>query len=575
MNNENSTNNSFEHRPVGGQDGSSYQSSGMPYQASGSANTHGDSTGSPGNPGNTATTGNVHNASTSPGERDANPTESTYRINYGQAPSPNTSRFPSATFDQQTSHYPPTDNYPTSNGPQTASSGTGFYGSRPGASAGYPGQGGGQGGPGYQGPAGNSAYPSSNPHQFHNGYSSYPGPWVNAAHGGTVPPTGTIPGQKPHREKRRWSTALLGLTAAFSMLFGGVIGSQLDTIFGSESSPTQAQDSQPRQNPQAPQTDPGTGQNIPGQQGSQATGLDAGSIVDSAPGVVLVNTHLYYGAGAGTGMIISSDGLMITNYHVVSGSEDVQITISDTGETYTANVLGHDATHDIALLQIEDAKNLETVKTNTKKLQIGDEVSAVGNGSGQGYLTQLDGSILALNETITATDAASPTDGEVLTGLIVTDADVVPGYSGGPLFNSNGEVVGVTTAASRGVTTDQVNGYAVPISTALDIADQIKSDKPSDTVRIGKNPALGVTIANGTTSGARIVEVLEGSAANQAGIVPDDTIIALDGTPITTSSMLSGLVKEYEVGDVVTLSIVGADGTQRDVQVTLAESTVN
>jgi len=274
-------------------------------------------------------------------------------------------------------------------------------------------------------------------------------------------------------------------------------------------------------------------------------------------------------------MIISSDGLMLTNYHVVSGSEDVQITVSDTGKTYTAHVLGHDATHDIALLQIDDAKDLETVTTNTKKLQIGDEVSAVGNGSGQGYLTQLDGSVLALGETITATDAASPTDGEVLTDLIVTDADVVPGYSGGPLFNSDGEVVGITTAASRGTTSDQVNGYAVPISTALDIADQIKSGKPSDTVRIGKNPALGVTVANGTTSGARIVEVLEGSAAAQAGIVADDTVTALDGTPITTSSMLSELVKEHEVGDVVTLTVVGVDGTQREVQVTLAESTVN
>ncbi len=580
MNNENSTNDPFEHHPsgdhqatgghypTGGQDGTAYQPFGTPCQAPGSGTD--DATGNL-SAGNAAapSNGSTH-------EGDANPTEGAYRINYGQAPSPNTSRFPSAPYGEQpTPHYPQTGSYPTSNGPQTSPSGTAFYGAYPNPSAGYSGQGGGQGGSGYQGPAGHSASPGSDPRQFHNGYASYPSPWVDPAHGGTIPPVGAIPGQKPHREKRHWSTALLGLTAAFSMLFGGVIGTQLDTIFGSESSPTQTHDTQPRQIPQAPQADPGTGQNLPGQQGSQASGLDTGTIVDSAPGIVLVNTHLYYGAGAGTGMIISSDGLMITNYHVVSGSEDVQVTISDTSETYTAHVLGHDATHDIALLQIEGAKDLETVKTNTKKLQVGDEVSAVGNGSGQGYLTQLDGSVIALDETITATDAASPTDGEVLTGLIVTDADVVPGYSGGPLFNSKGEVVGITTAASRGVTTDQVNGYAVPISTALDIADQIKSGEPSDTVRIGRNPALGVTIANGTASGARIVEVLEGSAAAQAGIVPDDTIVALDGTPITTSGMLSGLVKEYEVGDVITLTIVGADGAQRDVQVTLAESTVN
>ncbi len=555
MNNENSTNDPHEPRPFGGQDGSSYQASGDAMNGAGHTP---PGEGSPGS-----------------AEGGANATENIYRINYGQAPAPNTSRFPSTAFGEQpTSQYPSEGNYPGSNGTQAPSSGTPFYGEYPGAPAG-----------GYAASSqyaashqAESSHPESAAGQFQNGYAAYPGPWANPANGGTIPPMGGLPGQKSHRQKRRWSTALLGITAAFSMLLGGVIGTQIDTFFGSESSPTQTQESQPRQIPQSPQVDPGNGQNgqsVPGQQASPSSGLDAGTVVDSAPGVVLVNTHLYYGAGAGTGMIISSDGLMLTNYHVVSGSEDVQITVSDTGKTYTAHVLGHDATHDIALLQIDDAKDLETVTTNTKKLQIGDEVSAVGNGSGQGYLTQLDGSVLALGETITATDAASPTDGEVLTDLIVTDADVVPGYSGGPLFNSDGEVVGITTAASRGTTSDQVNGYAVPISTALDIADQIKSGKPSDTVRIGKNPALGVTVANGTTSGARIVEVLEGSAAAQAGIVADDTVTALDGTPITTSSMLSELVKEHEVGDVVTLTVVGVDGTQREVQVTLAESTVN
>lgn len=514
MNNENSTSDPFERRPFGEQDEPSYQA----YRDSG-GNTGGDT----------------------------------------------------ATFN--TGH---TSGLGGANSAQTPSSGTPFYGDYPGVpSSGHSGQ----RGASYPDSTGNSAYPnnpaypSSASGQFQNGHPAYSGPWAGPANGGTVPPTG-VPEQDHRREKRRWSTALLGLTAAFSMLFGGVVGTQLDTLFGWDSTPSQS--SQPRQIPQAPQVDPDNSQNIPGQQSSPSSGLDAGTVVESAPGIVLVNTHLYYGDGAGTGMILTSDGLMITNYHVVSGSEEVQITISDTGETYTAQVLGHDATHDIALLQIDDAKNLDTVKTNTKQLKIGDEVSAVGNGSGQGYLTQLDGSVIALDETITATDAASPTDGEVLTGLIVTDADVVPGYSGGPLFNSDGEVVGVTTAASRGVTSDQVNGFAVPIATALDIADQIKSGKPSDTVRIGRNPALGVTVANGTTSGgARIVEVLEGSAADQAGIVPDDTVIALDGTAITTSGMLSGLVKEYEVGDVVTLTVIGADGMQREVQVTLAESTVN
>ena len=407
-------------------------------------------------------------------------------------------------------------------------------------------------------------------------YQSQPGgqPWGYA-------PMSQSTLQQPRKPRQRWSTSLLGLTASLSLILGGIIGLQLDNIFGGDaaSGPTQTQDSQPRQDPQL---NPGGNDQQedepadPGQQNSPSTGLDSGTVVDSAPGVVLVNTTLFNGAGAGTGMILDSDGLVLTNYHVVSGSETVQLTLADTGEEYTAQVLGHDATHDVAVLQIEGAEDLPTVSTNTDDLQMGDAVSAVGNGSGQGYLTQLDGSITGLNETITASDAASPTDGEVLTGLIATDADVVPGYSGGPLFNSDGEVVGITTAASRGNTSDQVNGYAIPVSTALDIADQVVSGNPtSDTVIIGRNAALGVTVASGNTPGALIVEVLEGSAADEAGIVADETVVALNGTAITDPSMRSGLVKEHRIGDVVTLTVVGPDGGQRDVQVTLAESTVN
>ncbi len=416
------------------------------------------------------------------------------------------------------------------------------------------------------------------------GYAGYPGtsatPTAPGSHPWAYAPLPQSGFQQPPNSKHRWSTSLLGLTASLSLILGGIIGVQLDNVFGDDnaSGPTQTQESQPRQTPQLipDQDQQGDQPTDPGQQDSPSTGLDSGTVVDSAPGVVLINTLLFNGAGAGTGMILSEDGLVLTNYHVVSGSETVQITIADTGQEYTAQVLGHDATADVAVLQIEGAKNLPTVSTNTAKLSMGDAVSAVGNGSGQGYLTQLDGTVTGLNETITATDAASPSDGEVLTGLIATDADVVPGYSGGPLFNSDGEVVGMTTAASRGTTADQVDGYAVPVSDALDIVDQVVSGNPtSDTVIIGRNPALGVTVAAGNTPGASIVEVLEGSAADQAGIVADETVIALNGTAITDPSMLSGLVKEHQIGDVVTLTVVGLDGAQRDVQVTLSESTVN
>ena len=204
-------------------------------------------------------------------------------------------------------------------------------------------------------------------------------------------------------------------------------------------------------------------------------------------------------------------------------------------------------------------------------------MSAIGNGSGQGYLTELQGEVTGLDQTITAMDEMSPSsDGEVLTGLIATDADVVPGYSGGPLVNKSGEVVGITTAASQGTTSEQVSGYAVPIATAMDIVNQITSGNvTSDTIVLGRNPALGVTVAGGNVPGAQIVEVLKGSAADEAGLKEGDTVTAVDGTAITDASMLSSLIKEYQIGDTVTLKVTGQDGTERDVDVTLSESSVN
>lgn len=463
-----------------------------------------------------------------PFERDSN---QHYDSSYGQAPAPSTSPFSSEPAASQP--HPAPDHYQ--------------YG-------------------GF-----NSAY--SAPPAGTGGIPTAPGshPWAYAS----MPPA---PLQSPVKNKRRWSTPLLGLTASLSLILGGIIGVQLDTLFGSDnaSGPTQTQESQPRQTPQlTPNNEQGEEQIDPGQQTQPNTGLEGGTVVDSAPGVVLINTLLYNGAGAGTGMILDENGLVLTNYHVVSGSETVQITIADTGEEYKAEVIGHDATADVAVLQIENAKDLPTVTTNTTQPQMGDVVSAVGNGSGQGFLTQLDGSVIGLNETITASDEVS-SDGEVLTGLIATDADVVPGYSGGPLFNKDGEVIGMTTAASRGNSSSEVDGYAVPISDALNVVDQVVSGNPtSDSVVIGKNAALGVTVAAGNTPGARVVEVLEDSAADRAGIVADETIVALDGTAINDSGSLSALVKEHSIGDVVTLTVIGTDNSQRDVQVTLGESTVN
>lgn len=485
---------------------------------------------------------------------------------YGAAPDPGTSPFgPAAgagnSYEGQFYHQATGASGGPGHGTYEATNGTGSANGS--ASSAHSAQGAGP----FSGPNGSSAYRGMYGSPIGAGGSGGPG-GPGSFGGGPVPGYFGPPLQKP---RQRWSTALLAITAVLSLVLGGAIGTQLDNVLQGDDTadPGTSEQQAPQQGPfQSPQpVDPNATQ----------PSIDAGEKVESAPGVVLINTLLFNGAGAGTGMILNSDGLILTNYHVVSGSETVTVSIADTGEQHEAEVLGHDATRDVAVLQITDGSDFDTVSIGDSDLAKGDAVSAIGNGSGQGYLTELLGEVTGLDQTITAMDEMSPSsDGEVLTGLIATDADVVPGYSGGPLMNENGEVVGVTTAASQGNTSEQVSGYAVPIATAMDIADQITSgDVTSDTIVVGRNPALGVTVAGGNTAGAEIVEVLEGSAAAEAGVKEGDTVTALDGKAITDPGTLSSLVKEYSIGDTVTLDVTGADGTERQVDVKLSESTVN
>lgn len=317
--------------------------------------------------------------------------------------------------------------------------------------------------------------------------------------------------------------------------------------------------------------------------GAAGTRVDAGVEVQDAPGVLLVETETSYGEGAGTGMVLSADGLALTNYHVVDGSSEVEVTVADTGETYMASVVGRDATHDVAVLQLRDATGLETISVDSSGVDTGEDVAAVGNGSGQGFLTAVSGSVTGVDQSISAESLG---DTEDLTGLIATDADVVPGYSGGPLVDDDGQVVGMSTAASTGETSEQVNGFALQVTEALGIADQIVAGTESDSVQVGASGALGVTVTDAASaatgsapdsaaSGALVVEAAPGSAAEAAGLVAGDTVTALDGTEVADSSELSDRVGSLDPGDTVALDWTDADGTEHSASVQLGESTVN
>ena len=163
--------------------------------------------------------------------------------------------------------------------------------------------------------------------------------------------------------------------------------------------------------------------------------------------------------------------MVLTNYHVVEGSTSVKVTIATTGDTYDATVIGHDQAADVALLQLDGASDLATVNLDDDgDPAVSDTVTAVGNAQGQGFLSASTGTVVDLDQSID-TQSEGTVEGEHLTGLIETDAYVVGGYSGGALLDGEGEVVGITTAASSG---GEAQSYAVPIEDALDVAQQIE-----------------------------------------------------------------------------------------------------
>ncbi|WP_062202010.1 S1C family serine protease [Demequina salsinemoris] len=308
---------------------------------------------------------------------------------------------------------------------------------------------------------------------------------------------------------------------------------------------------------------------------------------DESVGLVIIETELGYeeASAAGTGIVLTSDGLVLTNNHVIEDSTEIQVTIASTGETYTATVVGTDATNDVAVLQLEGASGLTTATLDDDvDPDVGDAVTAVGNAEGGGVLMAADGSVTELESTVT-TSSEYTVEGETLDGMIEFEADVVSGDSGGALLDDEGEVVGITTAASTGLATTVA--YAIPIDDALAIVDQILAGDESGTVEIGYPAFLGIAISSAgtttsgtlpgqstattTTDGAQVAYVYDDTAAAAAGLVAGDTITAIDGTTITSGDDLSTAISGYEPGDSVTITWTDASGATESATVTLGE----
>jgi S1-C subfamily serine protease len=294
-------------------------------------------------------------------------------------------------------------------------------------------------------------------------------------------------------------------------------------------------------------------------------------------GIVVIDTVLKYeGAqAAGTGMVLTSSGEILTNNHVVAGATSISVTVISTGKTYTAQVMGTDATSDIAVLQLQGVTGLKTANfDSTSTVAVSDGVTAVGNAGGTGSLAAAAGMVTAVDQTITAA-GQSGSNPENLNGLIETNADVVSGDSGGPLYDADGEVIGIDTAASRG--SAAVTGYAIPISTALGIATQIESGVTSAQITIGYPAFLGVAIGQSTSisGGASISGVVTGTPAESAGLVAGDTITTVDGIAITSGAQLSSLLGSHGPGDSVTIGWTDAAGAGNSATVALMEGAAN
>lgn len=293
-------------------------------------------------------------------------------------------------------------------------------------------------------------------------------------------------------------------------------------------------------------------------------------------GVVTIDSALTYenAAGAGTGIILSSDGTILTNNHVVSGATSIRVTVESTGKAYVGKVVGTDATNDVAVLKLEGASGLTPAKLDADGAQVGEAVTGVGNAGGTGTLTAASGQVTALGQTIT-TQSEGTAAGETLTDLIQTDAPIVSGDSGGPLVDAENEVVGIDTAASSG--SAQVAGFAIPIDKAMGIAKQIESGVESGTVKIGYPAFLGVLLANGAGSvaGAPVQGVVDGSGAAKAGLAQGDVVTSVDGKAVASASELSAAISGHKPGESVKLGWTTAAGAERTGTVTLTEGPVS
>lgn len=336
---------------------------------------------------------------------------------------------------------------------------------------------------------------------------------------------------------------------------------------------------------------------------------------DVEPSVVDVNAPQFgqQSLSEGTGIVLTSNGLVMTNNHVIEGSTAPTVTLVSTGKTYKATIVGYDAAHDVALLQLTSASGLTPVTVgDSGAVKTGMQVLGIGNAQGQGGTpTIAPGSVSALDQTIKPTDSATGLS-ETLGGTIQTSSQIQPGDSGGPLANAAGQVIGMDVAAAQMQTfsgSSSTAGFAIPINQALQIARQIAERQPSTDVQIGLPSFMGVSVADATkgcpngglgggsgagglggsgsgasgsagsgglggsgstvNSGALVCGVFSGTPAQTDGLSQGDVITQADGQSVSGAQSLVSITSKFRPGQALTVGFVDGSGATHSLKLTL------
>ena len=399
---------------------------------------------------------------------------------------------------------------------------------------------------------------------------------TSTGNGGTTPPpAGPEPqaaASKPPKKRRKRSggrivRSAVALVLAAAMGFaGGFVGARV----GNAGNKVVIQ--------QVERTDSsaasGTAVSSSGMTTSQVSEMVSPSVVVITTEQVVYSQWSWYGqnqveSGAGSGVIISSDGYILTCAHVVSGASQITVTIGDTD--YTATVVGEDDTSDVAVLKIDATGLTPATVGDSDSLSVGDSVLAVANPLGELGGTVTSGIVSALNRSVTIQGTSSTNT----MSLIQMDASVSPGNSGGGLFNMNGELIGLVNAKSSSSDAEGL-GFAIPINDAIQVAQDLLENG-----YVSGRPYMGITYIavtdaqtaaqfNVNAYGVYVVDVVQGGPADKAGLKVGDRIVSIDGTEIAQKDDLGTLMQQHTAGDTLSIT-VARDGQMQTVSLTLGE----